>query len=349
MKTRRSAGFSLIELLVAVAITVIVVAVALSALNDAQRTSEGVTLASNTQENLRAGMNYIARDLVLTGEGLPTGGISIPNNGGVPVNRPGPVGAGYTFPLAFTAVPAITTGQGLGANIGRPSDMITILYADNTITLNQNLINDPAPVPPSPVCNGNIDPAGASVTFDVNCTNLGNGTIAIRPGDLIMFSNVQGNALEMVTSVAGQQLNFAVGDPFALNQRNDPSGTMAQIQNPPGTYPPTTATRVIMVTYFVDNTGTAPRLMREVNFNAPQAVAEGIEDLQASYDFIDGAGNPTDQKSVPGGDSANQIQDVNLFLAARSLQKFSWDRKYFHNNLITRVSLRGNSFFNRYN
>jgi prepilin-type N-terminal cleavage/methylation domain-containing protein len=349
---KRSAGFTLLELLVAVAITVIVVAISLSVLVSFQHTSEGIVLAANTQENLRAGMNYVSRDLVLTGEGLPTGGISIPNGGGVPVNRPGPSGAGYTFPLTYTSIPAITPGAGLGANVLEPSDMVTVMYADNTIALNQNLINDPAPPAGDPVCSGLIDPAGASVTFDINCTNISNGTMVIHPGDLILFSNAQGNALEEVTSIAGQTLNFAANDAYNLNQRVDPSGTMLQIQTPAGSgnYPPTTATRVVMVTYYLDNSNpSAPRLMREVNFSTPQPVAEGIEDLQASYDFIDGVTNPTDQKIPPAGDSPNQTENVNLFMAARSARPFSWTKQYFRNNLVTQVSLRGMAYFNRYN
>ena len=355
MKRTRNAGFSLIELLIAMAVTVIVVGISLSALNDFQRTSEHITLSSNTQENLRAGMNYIVRDLVLTGQGLPTGGISIPNGTGKPVNRPGPPGAHYTFPNTYTAIPAITPGAGMGANILEPSDMVTVMYADNTIPLNQNLINDPNPPatnPPTQPCNGTIDPNGASVTFDVNCISISNATVVIRPGDLIMFSNVQGDALKVVTSVSGQTLNFAAGDPFNLNKRNDPGGTIQQIQVPAGSgnYPPTTATRVIMVTYYLDNADpTDPRLMREVNFNPPQAVAESIEDLQASYDYIDGVNNPTDQKTPPAGDSPNETEDVNLFLAARSTRTFSLNRQYLRNNLVTRVSLRGMAFLNRYN
>jgi prepilin-type N-terminal cleavage/methylation domain-containing protein len=351
-KIKRDAGFTLLELLVAVAITVIIVAISLSILVSFQHTSEGIVLAANTQENLRAGMNYVSRDLVLTGEGLPTGGISIPNGGGVAVNRPGPPGAGDTFPLTYTSIPAITPGAAMGANILEPSDMLTVMYADNSIALSQNLINNPTPPAGDPVCNGTIDPTGASVTFDINCTDISSGVMVIHPGDLILFSNAQGNALEEVTSIAGQTLSFAANDAYNLNQRNDPSGTMHQIQAPAGSgnYPPTTATRVVMITYYLDNANpNEPRLMREVNFNAPQPVAEGIEDLQASYDFIDGVTNPTDQKIPPAGDSPNQTENVNLFMAARSARPFSWTHRYFRNNLVTQVSLRGMAYFNRYN
>ncbi|MGH9827916.1 MAG: prepilin-type N-terminal cleavage/methylation domain-containing protein, partial [Blastocatellia bacterium] len=94
---RRNAGFSLLEMLVAVAVTVIVVMVSLDALTQAQHATEGVSLMSNMTENLRAGMDYMSQDLVLAGSGIPTGGISIPTGGGPAINRPSPIGFAYTF------------------------------------------------------------------------------------------------------------------------------------------------------------------------------------------------------------------------------------------------------------
>lgn len=349
---KRDKGFSFIELLVAMTITLIVVAGTLAMLDQGRRTSERVAMSSNTLQNLRAGMNYMVRDVLLAGTGLPLGGIPIPNGSGVPVNRPSPAATNYTFGVApnfFTTVPVVTTGGNLGPNVMRPSDVLTVMYADNSITLGQNVINDLGANPP---CAGILAPSGASVLFDVNCTNLGAGGISILPGDLIMFTNVQGYALAYVTSVAGQQLNFAAGDPYNINQRNDPGGTMKQIQDPigSGNYPPTTAQRVIMITYYLDNTQAGnPRLMRQVNFRPRLPVAESIEDFQATYDFVDGQTNPTDLKDPCCGDSANQIQNVNLFLAGRSNYQFSQTGQFYRNNLATKVAPRSLVFFNRYN
>ena len=46
-------------------------------------------------------------------------------------------------------------------------------------------------------------------------------TNPITTGNLIMFHNQNGTALEYVTSVAGQAINFAAGDPAGLNQTGD--------------------------------------------------------------------------------------------------------------------------------
>jgi hypothetical protein len=132
----------------------------LAALTDAIHANQAVTEMADTQENLRAGMNYLVRDLVETGEGIPQGGIEIPNNalsavgappaGNSTINRPGlsPTAADVLqFPSTYVNLPAITPGYQLGEieeipNAGSPSttvpggpktDMITVLYADTTL------------------------------------------------------------------------------------------------------------------------------------------------------------------------------------------------------------------------
>ncbi len=56
---KRQAGFTLIEVLVATAVMMIIAAAVYSALTNAIHTTEGVTLLADTQQNLRAGMNYL--------------------------------------------------------------------------------------------------------------------------------------------------------------------------------------------------------------------------------------------------------------------------------------------------
>jgi prepilin-type N-terminal cleavage/methylation domain-containing protein len=367
---RGNSGFSLIELLVAVAITIIVVGVSLEALNEGQHASEAISLMSNMTENLRAGMGQMQHDLVLAGSGIPTGGISIPNGSGLPINEPSPTGDAYTFPIGATAISAVTPGHGQGPLISGAvnSDMVTIIYADNQtfppdtaaapngLPLSANFINDPAAVAPDTPCNGSINSTGTSATFDANCVvfNAGNG--AIIPGDLIMFSNAQGNTLEYVTSVNGQVLGFVKGDPYGLNGRTDPAGTIYQLQSAtapnPVTYPPTTATRIWMVTYYLDNTNPAgPRLMRQVNFFPAKPVAESIEAFWITYNFVNGVACGaacSNQAIPPAGMTANQMMSANLFLGARADKSFSWSKQTFRDNLTAQVSLRGLAFTNEF-
>ncbi len=361
---RRNSGFSLIELLVAVTITIAIVGVSLDALNQGQHASEAISLMSNMTENLRAGMDQIQRDFVLAGSGIPTGGISIPNGSGIPINQPSPAGDAYTFPVGSSAVSAVTPGHGLGPLISGTvnSDMVTLIYADNqtfpplNLPLSSNFINDPGAPAPDVPCAGIINATGTSATFDPTCVvfNAGNGAIGI--GDLIMFSNAQGNTLEYVTGVAGQVMAFVKGDPYGLNGRTDPAGTMFQLQSAsapnPVTYPYTTATRIWMVTYYLDNTNpSGPRLMRQVNFFTPEPVSESIEALWITYNFVNGVACGaacSNQPIPPAGMTANQMMSTNIFLGARSDKPFSWTKQTFRNNLISQISLRGLAFTNSF-
>ena len=78
MKQQR--GFSLIEMMVAVTILILIAGAAVMALTQAQQVTQGVALEANTIENLRAGMHFMVKDLTQAGEGIPPGGIPIPNS-----------------------------------------------------------------------------------------------------------------------------------------------------------------------------------------------------------------------------------------------------------------------------
>jgi prepilin-type N-terminal cleavage/methylation domain-containing protein len=210
---KRKNGFSLVELLVAVTIVLIIMGATLSALTSALNATQAITLMADTQENLRAGMNYMVRDFLQTGEGVPQGGITIPNTAGVSaVNRPGPGTPAASFGIftaSWTALPAITTGYQLGATTttsGVPTDMVTLLYADTTLQdVNGHWLNEfpvylapgnggatgCAAANPNPAPQGSIVTNGTTttVTFDPSCIVINNGNSGINPGDLIMLQN----------------------------------------------------------------------------------------------------------------------------------------------------------------
>ena len=63
--------------------------------------------------------------------------------------------------------------------------------------------------------------------------------------------------------------------------------------------------------------------MRQLNIFTPQALAGVVEDLELSYDLVDGTVNPTDVKTLPftlNGSTytANQIRKVNVHIGVRS-------------------------------
>jgi prepilin-type N-terminal cleavage/methylation domain-containing protein len=376
-------GFSLIELMVSMGIVVAVVAVATGMLMQAEHATSAVAFRANTQENLRAGMHFMVRDLLQAGEGIPQGGITIPYAVASAVNRPGTTPA-TTYPTYYTTMPAITPGSQIGQNAisinpvtqaaltGIKTDIINILYADNILvdTAGNYLYSYPViqPAPSTPNCGGTIAPSGASVTLAANCFVMPGVTNPIAIGNLIMFHNQNGTALEYVTSVAGQQINFAAGDPGGLNQTGKANGTVANLATSPGIFPPTTITRVWMVSYYVDSTNAQdPQLIRQVNYpgypaaapaNPPQAIADVIENLGFSYDITSSTDAVGTYSLGPGNvptpllpDTPAQIRAVNVFLAGRSEQTYvsSSTPQYLRNNLSTQVSIRSLSFTNQFN
>ena len=88
---KRAKGFSFIELMTSIAILSVVMGSVVGALVQAQKATNAVALMANTQENLRAGMHFMVRDLTQAGEGVPPQGVFIPlNTAGLSnLNRPG--------------------------------------------------------------------------------------------------------------------------------------------------------------------------------------------------------------------------------------------------------------------
>jgi hypothetical protein len=297
-------------------------------------------MLADGNQNLRMAVVLITRDAIQTGRELPNGGIPVPRGTGVqPIARPGPPGTALTFPTTWTTLPSVCPAQSLGPTVsGVPTDMVTVLYADATLDLNQYPLTS-------------IASDGSRMTVDSR-TNINDPSTAIVPGDLILFSNSVGNAIQTVTSVSGQVVNFAasnVNDAFLFNQRSATSGSIMQIRTGT-TFPTTSATRVTMVTYYLDAVTTAGRvrLMRREEFKPARLVGEGIENLQATYDIVDGTVNPTNQVDALSPYSPSQVRKINLFLARRSEQRNQQTGRSMRSSIATQVSLRSMSFMDRY-
>jgi Tfp pilus assembly protein PilW len=328
-------------------ISLLILGGALTAFMSAMAINETAALVSDASQNLRAGTNLLVRDLLQAGRGIPIGGIPIPSGAGsAEILRPGPPGSALKFDnIAATTLPALVPGAALGPEIdGRATDMITILTADAVLP--------PLMLNSTPAVAGQATLAVDAASLDVGATAewMTDPQHAVQPGDLIMFTNALGNAIQAVTSTDGvSRIDFAAGDSFNINQRGAAQGTLLQLRAD-GVFPQTTATRIVMHTYYVDamTTPGSPRLVRRLNARAAQPLAGVVEDLEMSFDLVDGDTNPIDVKQPIAPNTPNEIRKVNLHIGVRSERRSSQRNDYLRQHVSTVVSVRSLAFVNRY-
>lgn len=330
------AGFTLAESMIAVVLSLVVITGAIETLTRSLSLTGTSRVISETNHGLQAAMSLMVRDIMQTGQGIPLGGVPLPNGAGATaVLRPGPT-AGMTFGAADT-MSALTPGDLLGPTIGGElTDLISVMYADQTLKLSEHPLVA-------------IAPDGSSMT--VSDLTPVTGVDGLRAGDIILFSNALGSAFQVVTTTpTSQVVEFGASDPMQLNQRSASSGTIMNLQSSPGVFPPTTATRVLLVSYYIDivTDPALPRLVRRVNMGNRLAIALGIENTQFTFDLVDGLTNPTGVSMPPTGNSAHQIRKVNITLAARSQEVNPQTNQFFRNQMTTGVGLRSLSFVDRY-
>jgi Tfp pilus assembly protein PilW len=348
---RSSRGFALSEFLVASVITLAVIGIAIQTFDDALKINDATLKLTDAGQNMRSGVNLLVRDLLQAGRDIPTGGVPIPSGAGATlVQRPSPLGWSYAFDnTTLTTLGAVTTGNNLGATVaGRQTDMITILMSDPFLaTLPKVIASSTSGSWPKMSSDGSsmtIGNAGAWFAGD-----LANGIGPIKQGDILLFRSAMGNAFQVVTAVNTTQVTFGTGDPFNMNQRTAANGNITDILGNE-----MSVQRVLMITYFVQETTPGePRLMRAVNMNTAQALAGVVEDLQLTYDLVDGSTNPSNVLDVPFTVSGNtftssQIRKVNLRVGVRSEEKSRSTGDYMRHYVTTVASLRNLAYVAEY-
>jgi hypothetical protein len=348
----------------------------------------------------------MVRDMLQVGQGLPGGrSILIPNGGpALAIQLPGPPGTAYTFdgpsfcPVRTDDATPDTVCEDITAVIPGPfrgpvvvadqpaTDMITTLAADSSfdsVPLRAFAAGGTSITVALPGAVAPNHPSGHNISDDPDVDGDN-----IRAGDLIMLTKNSASTLVQVSSVNGQQVFFAANDSLLLNQQNSTDGSANELQatapvdtltRPPCAPAPaacdfvtTVATRIRMITYYIDNTDPRrPKLVRRMgnsddpakwnNFDNTEGtvVAFDIENLQISYDLVDGVNNPSNVRMddddmggtgrcAPGRCYPNQIRKVNILLAGRSRLPRRGTNQYFRNRLVTQVSLRSLAFVDRY-
>ena len=376
MSTNSGRGFTLVEMLVALALGLIVVGAAVQLFSKSLSATWLVSQRAELQQNARASSNLLTKDISLAGAGLPTGGVALASGTGskpiygcdytgvcylgpantASITYPNQVVSGNTINYMYGVIPGWKRGVTINAAAGA-TDVITVIYADTTFLLSDYTVkfND---------VNGNSVtftlPSPAPNPLDQAVNNTG---VGLQQGDLVLFSSSAGSgyAIAEVTAPLGAgggpsyTVSFANNDPLLFNQNAATSNDLKQIATAAGTAGPAvgvTAIRMWAITYYVDNTTGTPTLMRLVNARKPVPVAENVADLRFTYDTYDNNGvllNATGDGGMGLATpiSPNQIRTINLaHLTVRS--QLQGQSGYQSMDMQTSVSARNMSFNDRY-
>lgn len=364
-KSNSSPGFTLMELLVAVALSLLILGAGVTMFKKGSDVATLVSERAQMQQDVRAAENLLIRDISLAGAGLPNGGVAV-STGGAPTPRYGcdqtatcyvpflAAGGANGINVPNRLLTYIIPGPGLGPQLNgnQPnSDVITVVYTDSTFRLDQYSVA--------------LNATGTQVTFTapnplpapppqtVNDPNVG-----LVPGDLVFFQNGSGSAAIGEVTGAVNKVNattftvpFLNGDVLNLNQ----PGTNADLDDFVGKASPVQAVRIWVITYYLatwtDGTGrVSPRLMRQVNGQPAVPVAENVVDFRVSYDTYDTNGNllvNSKDAGAAAGVSPNMIRKVNIqHLTAK--KQLGRNLGFETVDLQTEISARNMSFKDRY-
>ncbi len=374
-------GVGLMEMLVAIVITLLMLGAAFTFFDSMESMTEQVSVMANVNEGLRGSADLITKDIYSAGTSIPAGGISIPCSNPCGANslvkRPGP-GTNY-FPGNNGVLSVITPGYQLSGQVGG-----TALYSDETtvIAVDENWVGL-APLSISSMSSSSSTGYTVNVTIPAGCIisatppvfdcTLGPNGYNVNAGDLLMFSTPGGlNALGLVTSVdTTLNIIYFAADSMNLNQVCGSAatcvGSIDSLGQPAysGTYPSgMSLTKIDMVSYYVDKsdashlcilsgaTDLSCPLVRQLGDSTPTEIAFGIDNLQFTYDMTTGGStNCTGGSSEPASCAsfaASQIGKINLFVSGISPSPLRKSKRYYANTFDTSVTVRNLEYVNQF-
>jgi prepilin-type N-terminal cleavage/methylation domain-containing protein len=353
-------GFSMVELLVAMAVTLVVMGAAVGLYLKSAQINIWLSQKAEMQSEIRAGSNQLARDLDQAGTGIPIGGLPIPSaaTGGTNPQFACDSAQCYITPnnkLTLGTLYKVTPANSVGPTTSEATDAIIITYIDPAL---QGWTAYPTSV---------LADDGTTLTMPAGTTPaLNDPSVGLDIGDVLLLQNANGSALGVVTSftAASGLIAFASADPLNINQPAAPVGNVKSLQTTPAPaapnpkYPAVTVSRVMMITYFIQtvNTTDGPdtRLMRQIGARTPTPVAEHIQDLKFTYDVFDSTTGtltsnlPDAATGTPPTPKPNQIRKINITITQRSPRRNA-QGYYDATSLTTSVGPRNLSFQDRYN
>lgn len=391
-QTKRARGFTLLELVVAMALGLIVLGAAVQMYTQSVSGTWTVSQRAEMQQDFRAASDMLTRDLSLAGAGLnPGAAIPLPS-ASTPVYGCDQAkcylnGAAGTYPLQggtpylYGLIPGYDKGPIFYVAQGA-TDVITVVYTDPNFYLNcyiptvtaKGVVTFSQPKPPTTWITegclpGPNPPAGPQAVND--------SAVGLTTGDLVLMAFGGTSVVAEVTGAitTGIDANgnttyvvpFSNGDALKMNQTPTGGGLNGVALNALGSASAapcggTGPCRLFVVTYYLDNSYTPARMMRQVNGHTPIPVAENIVYLKFSYDlFNSSTGTPAINQPNPGSGDANdtasngllpnQITKINILNMAidSTLNGSMYGAKGYQTmDLQTSVSARNLTYVNDY-
>jgi hypothetical protein len=383
-----ASGFSLVELLTAMALSLLMFAMTFVLVQQLDNTADVVGSMSDVNQNLRAAVNMVSRDLSTAGGNIPLGGIPLPYGGSATtIKRPYPSTSTFPAPLSGSAlyIPVLIAGNGLGPTQGSGSnqistDVVSMIGVNQSASFNQTVVSTTSPNQPTF--------SSTSATITVSTTAAG----YVSPGQLVMLRNANASCLLAISSVNTTTgvITFTHGDTtndlLGVNQFPTVSGTTGAITSGPTngtilqletatlnsgktTYAwPTTLTAypISMVTYYVDSTTPERNLVKltSMGTNACAAVsctnvvALGIDVMQVLYSLsppatLNGAtSDPTENPwptSTDTTNTPNDIRKVVLNVVGETNHKNFANSQWYSKEIRNAVTIQNLDFYNKYN
>ena len=366
LKKESAAGFTLVELLFAIALGLVVVATGVVIFKAATNITQTTLSRSDMQQNARGALAVITRDLSQAANGIPQAGISLPTGGsGNAVAACGPLRCYLTnglFPNNQLAPVMPFDAQGANG-----TDAITVAYIDNSWPdTNKPLTSLAADGSSVVVDTGTYDSSGNAAAPPAG--HAYNDTVyGSKIGDVMMIFNPNGYAVATVTGIgAGGALNLASGDPLKLNQVTAAAGNVKSLgytpcpaPNQTSSCPITSAARINVVTYFIymnpgpdGISGTAddfPELMRQLNAQNAIPLTDYVSAMNIAYDICASTSQPCIYQAAVDGSlvpNSSEIRKIAITLTLQSSGTGTARNETY--TVSTAVSPRDLSFQNRY-
>jgi prepilin-type N-terminal cleavage/methylation domain-containing protein len=379
--TKRQSGFSLLEMVVATAIGTIVLGAAVQMYIQGVSATWTVSQRAEMQQDFRAASNILTTDLSLAGAGLgQDAAIALPTTANTPVLGCDQThtcyinGTSVKYPITggtpylYGLLPGYADGPTIN---GLATDIVTAVYTDTSFYLNcytatatsSGVITFGPPSGFTTWAATGCLPSGTSLTAP---QAVNDSVVGLTPGDLVWMNLGGVSVVAEVTGAVSQTgtntytVPFNNNDVLKMNQTASGYYLNSATANATGTSP----TRILVNTYYLDNTVTPTRLMEQVSGHAPMPIAENVVYLKFSYNlYNDSTSSPAVNCTNPGATAdgcggastgllPSQITKINILnMAMDSTVKsaqFGLAKGYQTMNLQTSVSARNLTYSNNY-